>query len=95
MYETPRKVVREHGPTRTKHNTKPLGGFDTMSRHSITVLDQDFDSALRAFLADKRKVSPLMHTFLRVLVFSSPHAPLLWRRAMRCSLAKLRLFGAS
>jgi hypothetical protein len=40
-----------------------------MSTQSIVALDQDFDTALRTFLTGKKKVSPLMHTFLRVLVF--------------------------
>jgi len=39
-----------------------------MSNKIITALDQDFDTALRTFLQDKKKVSPWMHTFLQLLV---------------------------
>ena len=39
-----------------------------MSIKVISALDGDFDSALRTFLKDKKKVSPWMHIFLHILV---------------------------
>jgi hypothetical protein len=39
-----------------------------MSSKIITALDGDFDTALRTFLRDKKKVSPWMHVFLQLLV---------------------------